>query len=134
MHDIAKTTAPARRTGAIPTDGDSIQWRVWAPFAKRVELVLRGERRETLPMDSEGDGYFTRTKSDVPEGQLYTYRLNGKDEPPDPCSLWQPDGVTGPSAVVRPGTFKWTDDAWKGVGPTDLVIYELHVGTFTPQG
>src|SRR5688572_29401191 len=118
MHDMAMTTVRSRRTGALAQQGNEIQWRVWAPYAERVDLVLSGDRRATLPMDRDPDGYFARTERDVAEGQRYAYRLNGKDERPDPCSLWQPEGVTGPSAVVRPGTFKWTDDAWKGVAPT----------------
>ena len=69
-----------------------------------------------------------------PEGQRYAFRLDGGPERPDPCSLWQPEGVHGPSAVVRPDRFAWTDGGWKGVRREDLVFYELHVGTFTPEG
>jgi maltooligosyltrehalose trehalohydrolase len=113
----------------------SVCWRVWAPQAAAVELVLiDGERRHSLPMCGEDRGYFHHVERDVPEGQLYAFRLDGGNERPDPCSLWQPDGVHGPSAVVRPERFRWTDQSWKGVPREDLVIYELHVGTFTPEG
>jgi maltooligosyltrehalose trehalohydrolase len=85
-------------------------------------------------MEPEGRGFFHSTLPQVPEGQRYAYRLDGGPERPDPCSLWQPEDVHGPSAVVRPDTFRWTDAGWKGVARPDLVLYELHIGTFTPEG
>src|SRR5436305_1377796 len=92
-----------RRCGAIGLSDGSVRWRVWAPRAQRVELVLidRGRRRP-LPMRPEGGGYFTHTEPDVAEGQRYAYRLNNGPERPDPASLWQPDGIHLPSAVLRP--------------------------------
>jgi maltooligosyltrehalose trehalohydrolase len=108
---------------------------VWAPNAGRVDLVLLdGVRRRAFPMSPEDRGYFSNTLPDVPEGQRYAYRLDGGPERPDPGSLWQPDGVHAASAVVRPDRFHWTDQDWKGVRRPDLVFYELHVGTFTPEG
>ncbi|HEV2296174.1 MAG TPA: malto-oligosyltrehalose trehalohydrolase [Tepidisphaeraceae bacterium] len=124
----------ARRTGAVALQADAIQWRVWAPNAQRAELALDGHGRGALAMSGDGDGYFTHTEPNVAEGQRYTYRLNGGEARPDPCSLWQPDGVGGPSAIVRPERIAWSDAAWKGLPRQDLVIYELHVGTFTPEG
>jgi maltooligosyltrehalose trehalohydrolase len=113
----------------------SVRWRVWAPQAARVDLVLLdGPRRQAVPMEAEERGHFRHVARDVPEGQRYAYRLDGGPERPDPASLWQPDGVHGPSAVVRTDRFAWTDAAWKGVPRADLVFYELHVGTFTPEG
>jgi maltooligosyltrehalose trehalohydrolase len=124
-----------RRCGAISLGRGTVLWRVWAPRAKAVELVLsEGERRRTVPMAAEPDGYFRHTADNIPDGRRYVYRLDGGPERQDPCSLWQPDGVPGPSAVVRTESFKWTDRAWMGVAREDLVVYELHVGTFTPQG
>jgi maltooligosyltrehalose trehalohydrolase len=82
----------------------------------------------------EERGYFRLDRANVPEGQRYAFRLDGGPERPDPCSLWQPDGVHGPSAVVQPGRFHWTDQRWQGIARQDLVFYELHVGTFTPEG
>jgi maltooligosyltrehalose trehalohydrolase len=100
-----------------------------------VELVLiDGKGRRGLPMTGEGRGYFHKRVPGVAEGQRYAYRLDGGPERPDPSSLWQPDGVHSPSAVVRPERFARTDRGWKGVAREDLVFYELHVGTFTPQG
>jgi maltooligosyltrehalose trehalohydrolase len=112
-----------------------VRWRVWAPRANRVELVLiDGDAGRGVPMDQEPQGYFSHTEANVPEGQRYAYRLDGGPERPDPASLWQPDGVHKPSAVVRPGHFTWSDQGWRGVPRSDLVFYELHVGTFTPEG
>src|SRR5262249_45354323 len=123
-----------RRCGAVGGPDGSIRWRVWAPRAGRVELVLIGDRRRLIPTEREGRGHFGPTEREVREGQRSAYRLDGGPERPDPCSLWQPDGIAGPSAVVRPGRFSWTDHGWKGVPREDLVFYELHVGTFTREG
>ncbi|MGH7227382.1 MAG: alpha-amylase family glycosyl hydrolase, partial [Gemmataceae bacterium] len=113
----------------------SVRWRLWAPRARQVELVLLdGDRRRTVAMQPENQGFFHHTEAKIIEGQRYAYRLDGGAERPDPCSLWQPDGVHGPSALVRPEHFSWTDGDWRGVSRGDLVFYELHVGTFTPQG
>lgn len=125
-----------RRCGAVGLAGGAVRWRVWAPHARRVDLVLidpAGARR-ALAMRTDGDGYFHHREADVPEGQRYAYRLDGSTEYPDPCSLWQPEGVLGPSAVVRPCRFTWTAGEWQGIDRRDLVFYELHVGTFTPEG
>ncbi len=79
-------------------------------------------------------GYFTAELGEVAEGQRYAYRLDGGSLRPDPCSLWQPDGVHHPSALFFPERFAWTDQAWRGVPREELVFYELHVGTFTAEG
>lgn len=85
-------------------------------------------------MPPQGDGYFACELPDAPEGLRYLYRLADGGEYPDPASRWQPVGVHRPSAVFFPEEFSWTDRAWRGVAREDLVIYELHVGTFTPEG
>ena len=124
-----------RRAGAIAGDGGLVRWRVWAPFASQVTLVLldRNTRRE-IAMQKEGRGYHVAVEHGVCDGQLYAFRLDGGPERPDPCSQWQPQGVDGPSAVVFPSPFTWTDQDWKGVPRPELVFYEIHVGTFTPEG
>jgi maltooligosyltrehalose trehalohydrolase len=129
------TDGTVRRCGAVGVGEDQVRWRVWAPRAKRVELVLiDGGSRRRVGMEPEAQGHFSITQSGVAEGQRYAYSLDGGEERQDPCSLWQPDGVPGPSAVVRPENFRWTDRRWAGVAHEDLVIYELHVGTFTAEG
>jgi maltooligosyltrehalose trehalohydrolase len=123
------------RCGALAHPDGSVQWRVWAPQASQVELVLiDGDRRRSLAMQGEPRGYFRCTLPDIPDAQRYAFRLDEGPERPDPASLWQPDGVHAPSAVVRTDRFRWTDGEWRGVRLADLVFYELHVGTFTPEG
>lgn len=115
--------------------GHSVKWRVWAPRAKAVELVLlRGGPEKPHLLTKDSWGYHAAELSEVEEGQRYAYRLDGGPLRPDPCSLWQPEGVHRPSAVFFPESFPWTDQAWRGVPREELVFYELHVGTFTPEG
>ncbi|HEX9780549.1 MAG TPA: malto-oligosyltrehalose trehalohydrolase, partial [bacterium] len=94
---------------------------------------LEGERARTAPMEPAGAGYHRAVVEDVPVGARYRYRLDGGRTLPDPASRWQPDGVHGASAVA-PEPFPWTDHAWRGRALTDYVLYELHVGTATPEG
>jgi maltooligosyltrehalose trehalohydrolase len=125
---------PSRRCGALAQPDGSVCWRVWAPKARRVDLLLDDQPPHCLPMEPEERGFLRVVQGGVAEGRRYAYRLDNGPARPDPCALWQPDGVHGPSAVVRPGQFHWTDAGWKGVPRKELVIYELHVGTFTPDG
>jgi maltooligosyltrehalose trehalohydrolase len=124
-----------RGYGALGPHDGSVRWRVGAPRAKQVELVLRdGNQHRAVPMRRQERGFFQHSEANVLEGQRYAYRLDGGPERPDPCSLWQPDDVHGPSALVCPARFAWTDHKWQGVPRPDLVFYELHVGTFTSEG
>ncbi|QHT55910.1 malto-oligosyltrehalose trehalohydrolase [Cellulomonas sp. H30R-01] len=105
---------------------------VWAPAARSVDLVLP-ETRERLGMVPAGDGWWT-VKRDLSHGTDYAFALDGGDPLPDPRSAWQPHGVHGPSRVFHPGRFPWTDAGWSGLDVRGRVVYELHVGTFTPGG
>lgn len=126
--------SPSRRCGVLPETDGSVRWRVWAPKARQVELVLSGPARRAVAMHSEGSGYFTHVEAGISEGQRYAYRLDNGPERPDPCTLWQPDGIHRPSAVVFPQRLTWSVNEWKQPGRNELVIYELHVGTFTAEG
>ncbi len=106
-------------------------FRVWAPLPTSVDLQL-GERR--LPMRREADGWWETDASDVPPDQDYAFVLDGGQPRPDPRSMWQPYGVQGPSRLLSHDAFTWHDDAWRGVPLTGSVFYEMHVGTFTPEG
>jgi maltooligosyltrehalose trehalohydrolase len=97
-------------------------------------MLIDGAARREVAMQPEAGGYHRHEEAGVPEGRRYAFRLDGGPERSDPCSLWQPEGVHGPSAVVRPDRFSWSDAGWKGVRREDLVFYELHVGTFSPEG
>lgn len=108
--------------------------RVWAPEKERVEIILLEEKdRRVLTLEEEELGYWSATLGDLLPGTRYLFRLDGKDEFPDPASLSQPEGVHGPSEVVD-RTFDWTDEDWKGMARGDMIIYELHTGTFSSRG
>jgi maltooligosyltrehalose trehalohydrolase len=110
------------------------RFRVWAPDASDVNLVLETTPAVTVPMEGETDGQFTTTRHDAPPGTRYRYRVDGRGPFPDPASRCQPNGVHGPSQVVDPHAFIWSDADWPGVPADRFVFYELHVGTFTPEG
>ena len=121
--------------GAICGPEGSVIWRLWAPLCEAVSLVTiaSGHRRETA-MTADAEGYFVHREPQADEGLRYCYKLADGRELPDPASRWQPDGVHRPSSLFFPESFSWTDQAWRGVAREDLVIYELHVGAFTPEG
>ncbi|MBA3503116.1 MAG: malto-oligosyltrehalose trehalohydrolase [Myxococcota bacterium] len=107
-------------------------FRVWAPTHDKVTLVL--EPRREITMQREADGYHAVFAAGVGAGTRYRFRL-GDDQTlhADPASRFQPEGPFGPSEVIDP-TFPWTDRAWRGIDPKRHVLYEMHVGTFTPGG
>lgn len=121
--------------GAVRGPDAAVTWRIWAPSAERVRLVTwpDGRRREH-DMQPEGGGYFTCQLDGVDETLRYAYLLADGVDRPDPASRWQPEGVHRPSATLFPGQWRFDDGDWQGVSAADLVIYELHVGTFTPEG
>jgi maltooligosyltrehalose trehalohydrolase len=122
----------------LPQGG--VHFRVWSPRRERVEVVLErgsgaGRGEMSVALDREADGYFSGWVREAAAGTLYRFRLDGEDHLyPDPASRFQPEGPHGPSRVVDPGAFRWTDQEWRGVGPEGQVLYEMHVGTFTPEG
>ena len=129
-------TPPA--LGALVEPG-GVRFRVWAPVADRVDVVLDGR---TAPLDATGSGYHEAFVGGVAPGDRYRLALDPGSGPgqapadpfPDPASRYQPEGVHGPSEVVDPGAYRWTDGGWAPPALEDLVVYELHVGTFTPAG
>ena len=105
---------------------------VWAPAAQTVELYLPGQDRLVDMIPAPG-GWWT-APLDLEPGTDYAFRVDGSPNRPDPRSALQPDGVHGPSRTVDPDTWRWTDQNWAGKDLRGSVIYELHVGTFTPEG
>jgi maltooligosyltrehalose trehalohydrolase len=106
--------------------------RVCAPAATRVRVCLAGRTPVTL---TAGDGgVFSGAIEGAAAGDRYTLQIDDHSEWPDPWSRWQPEGVHRPSMLIDPTRFAWTDGDWRGVPRERLVIYELHVGTFTPEG
>ncbi len=121
--------------GAVLAADGAVEWRLWAPKAKQVDLILiDGSHRHVESMVSEPCGHFLFRRENVSEGQRYMFSLDGGPDRADPASRWQPDGVGGPSALLRPARFEWSDNQWQGVSRQDLVFYEVHVGTFTAEG
>jgi maltooligosyltrehalose trehalohydrolase len=122
--------------GATVGDG-AVVFRVWAPAARRVEVELylpAGVRHVPMEPDGSAEGMVAVRIADISPGTLYKYRLDGEVSYSDPCSRFQPEGVHGPSAVVDPRAFAWSDGGWPGLSREKLVIYELHIGTFTTEG
>ncbi|MGA9247353.1 MAG: malto-oligosyltrehalose trehalohydrolase [Candidatus Acidiferrales bacterium] len=122
-----------RPLGAVLTGTGGCSFLVWAPRATKVEVHITFPKERIIAMHSAERGYFHAMVSDVLPGTLYRYRLDGREERPDPASRFQPQGVHGPSQVVD-NHFPWTDHAWRGLPLDQYVLYELHVGTFTPAG
>ncbi len=111
---------------------EGVDFRVWAPHASRVDVVIDAA---STPLEADGDGYWRTVVRDARAGTRYRFRLDGGDDLyPDPASRFQPDGPHGESEVVDPAAFAWTDGDWRGVELPGQVIYEVHVGTFTPEG
>lgn len=124
-----------RPVGAEVLPGDGVHFRVWAPDHPGVEVVLEagpGSPR-TVALGAEAQGYFSGAVAEAAAGTRYRYRL-GTSLYPDPASRFQPEGPHGPSEVVDPSLFPWTDRSWRGPQPHGAVLYEMHVGTFTPEG
>lgn len=122
--------------GAELTPDGQVRFRLWAPAAREVELMLHREAGEprALKMSAQPGGWFELVSGEARAGSRYRYRIDGKTEVPDPASRSNPDDIQGPSEVIDPDEFEWDDAAWSGRPWHEAVIYELHVGTFSPEG
>ena len=119
--------------GASYLGGGRCRFLVWAPRARKVEVHLFAPQERVAALEKKPHGYFEAVVEGVEPGSLYKYRLGGTRERPDPASRHQPQGVHGPSQVVElPGP--GSGSGWRGLPLERLVFYELHVGTFTPEG
>ena len=137
--DVASLNQPPMywpQVGALREPSNGFVFRVWAPKARGVELIFDDRPHRPLPLEPAPGGYHQLLLADEPpeEGTRYRFRLDGEKTYADPASRWQPDGVFGSSAVLHPDRFRWHDRSWKGPRLEELVLYELHVGTFTPEG
>ncbi|HEX8558105.1 MAG TPA: malto-oligosyltrehalose trehalohydrolase [Pyrinomonadaceae bacterium] len=131
-----EATKPSRRlpVGAEALPGGGVHFRVWAPRRGRVEVVLE-ESGAAFDLEREEGGYFSALVGEASAGALYRFRLDGDGwRYPDPASRFQPEGPHGPSQVVDPSRFRWTDGGWRGASLKGQVVYEMHVGAFTPEG
>ena len=114
--------------------GKDVDFRVWAPTPNQITLRLTRADAEPqdIPMRRDGEDFIATAAAAA--GDRYAYVLDGGPPIPDPVSRFLPEGVHGPSEILDPSAFQWTDVGWRGLALRDYVIYELHVGTFTPEG
>jgi maltooligosyltrehalose trehalohydrolase len=119
--------------GAEARDDGTTRFRLWAPAARSVELWL-ADRERGFAMSRDAVGWAEWVTRDAPPGSRYSFRIDGELLVPDPASRFQPDDVHGSSEVIDPLDYAWSDADWRGLPPERLVFYELHVGTFSPEG
>jgi malto-oligosyltrehalose trehalohydrolase len=111
-------------------DADGVTFRLWAPAAKQVDLVLD----RPYPMSAVADGWYELAVPEARPGTRYKFRIDGDTEVPDPASHFQPEDVSGPSEVIDHGHYRWRAQDWRGRPWEETAFLELHVGTFTPGG
>ncbi len=121
--------------GAAPLAGGGVRFRLWAPAQRAVQLCLEGPGGDViLPMQTGPGGWFELVSDSAHAGSRYRFLLDGGMRVPDPASRFQPEDVHGPSEVIDPRAWEWSDGGWHGRPWEESVIYELHVGAFTPLG
>ncbi|CAN5444270.1 malto-oligosyltrehalose trehalohydrolase [soil metagenome] len=126
---------PWRSQGAEVVPG-GVRYRTWAPRKATVKAVIfdgKGEIKRKVSLGEEAAGYFSALDPEGRAGDRYKYRFEGRDWP-DPASRFNPDGVHGAAQVIDPGDYAWHDETWSVPPLSELVLYELHIGTFTAEG
>jgi len=131
---FTKSLTKETRAGANRLPDGGWEFLLWAPKARSVSLHLLRSGGEFLPMEGLANGYHRAIVEALEPGSEYFYQLDGERDLPDPASRYQPQGVHGPSQVVDLDAFDWTDQGWKGIALERSIFYELHVGTYTPEG
>ena len=121
--------------GAEPDGNGNVRFHLWAPDVQVVQVDLAdSHHRRLLPMHRDAQGWHSLVVPDTGAGARYLFRLDDGLGVPDPASRYNPEDIHAPSAVVDPQSFDWPDAGWRGRPWEEAVIYELHIGTFTPQG
>lgn len=121
--------------GAQPAADGGVRFRLWAPDAERVTLLLEDTRRNAeVPLAGNGDGWREAFVRQAEVGSRYRFRIDDGLAVPDPASRFQPEDVHGPSEVIDPLAYRWTCPGWRGRPWEEVVLYELHIGAFTPEG
>ncbi|MEH2207267.1 MAG: malto-oligosyltrehalose trehalohydrolase [Nostoc sp.] len=121
------------KIGAQYLGNGECEFTVWSPLLDSVTVKILTPEQQLIPLKPQSEGYWHTKVNDVYPGTLYRYVLNGQDNFADPASQYQPEGVHGPSQIVDP-SFEWTDEGWAGIPVESMIFYEVHVGTFTPEG
>src|SRR5947208_5571839 len=137
---LRDAATPAASTGRrrLPIGAEAwpeggVNFRVWARRCR--ELTVEIENLRPIPLSAEAGGYFSTQVDEARPGMRYRFRPDNSDQAyPDPASHFQPEGPHGPSEIIDPRVFRWTDAEWRGRRRDELVIYEMHIGTFTPEG
>lgn len=119
--------------GAEPAPDGGVHFRVWAPRRRTVAVVLDDANGAT-GLSPEAGGYFSGLVRSAKSGSMYRFLLDEETALADPASRFQPEGPHGPSQVIDPTSFRWQHTDWRGIPPARRVIYEMHIGTFTPEG
>ncbi len=122
------------RVGATYLGNNHCQFTFWAPLLGKAAVKIIAPEKRLIPMQPRGEGYWQTTATNIIPDSLYLYQLGEDTTRPDPASYFQPQGVHAPSQVVDRTTFSWQDRDWAGIELEKLIIYELHVGTFTSEG
>lgn len=122
------------KIGANYIGNGNCEFVVWAPFREKVELKIISTPERIAPMSKDKLGYWQAVLKDVHPDTLYSFRLDGEIDRPDPASYFQPEGVHGPSQVIDHNSFHWDDGNWSGTDIANMLMYEIHTGAFTPEG
>ncbi len=117
--------------GAEILDDAAIRFRLWAPSAQSLAVELSSK---SLAMRALDEGWFELVTREAGPGTRYQFTIDGRHKVPDPASRYQPSGVHGPSEVIAPEDFEWQQNHWHGRPWDETILYELHVGTFSPDG
>ncbi len=120
------------KIGSHYSENSKCEFVVWSPFAKSLELLLKDDGLK-IQMEKDEQDYW-RISTEVSPGAKYFFIINGDNQKPDPASNYQPEGVHGASQIVDHNIFKWEDKSWQGIALDQMIVYELHVGTFTSHG
>jgi maltooligosyltrehalose trehalohydrolase len=122
------------KIGAHYLGNGKCEFVVWAPLLDQVQLKFVSLHKKNIPMGKDTNGYWKAVVEGVFPGTLYFYTLDGERDRPDPASHFQPEGVHGPSQVIDHNAFDWVDGNWRGISLSEMIMYELHVSTFTGEG
>lgn len=120
--------------GARYQDSGACEFVVWAPLATTVDLEIVAPQHRTIPMNVQERGYWHTAIDGLSPDTQYRFLLNKEKSRPDPASRFQPEGVHGPSQVINHQSFQWEDESWKGMELPQMIMYEIHIGAFTPEG
>lgn len=123
-----------KRVGAYYEGSGTCVFTVWAPLIEALALHIHAPHEKLIPLEKDSHGYWSARVHESVPGMRYSYRVSHAVERPDPASFFQPEGVHQPSAVIDHLRYAWSDTHWQGIPFEDMIIYELHAGTFTPEG